>query len=288
MCQKNITKVPTVTSVTHFREKENTILRMATSSLFVIGHVIEGEKEIFTGENTVNISQGETYLLSIGNHYSKNLISPNSRFEELMITITHDDIMKANDEISSSVHNFSTMPCNQCPVCKTKRFIPIPESPSLPLFFSLVASFMEDSYSISSKPIMKLIVTSLLYILYTNPNKCLKGKILAAKETEEEIFKTTVCESVFSDETIESLAAKTGYSVSMFKSKFKSLFGAPPHIWVNRERLKYGKLLLQTTQEPIDDIGKACCFPNVSHFSRVFKKEFGISPSQYRAQHLND
>ena len=94
MCQKNIAKVPTVTSVTHFREKENTILRMATSSLFVIGHVIEGEKEIFTGENTVNISQGETYLLSIGNHYSKNLISPNSRFEELMITITHDDIMK--------------------------------------------------------------------------------------------------------------------------------------------------------------------------------------------------
>ena len=99
MCQKNIAKVPTVTSVTHFREKENTILRMATSSLFVIGHVIEGEKEIFTGENTVNISQGETYLLSIGNHYSKNLISPNSRFEELMITITHDDIMKANNEI---------------------------------------------------------------------------------------------------------------------------------------------------------------------------------------------
>ena len=89
MCRKNIAKVPTVTSVTHFREKENTILRMATSSLFVIGHVIEGEKEIFTGENTVNISQGETYLLSIGNHYSKNLISPNSRFEELMITITH-------------------------------------------------------------------------------------------------------------------------------------------------------------------------------------------------------
>lgn len=60
MCQKNIAKVPTVTSVTHFREKENTILRMATSSLFVIGHVIEGEKEIFTGENTVKAANRDS------------------------------------------------------------------------------------------------------------------------------------------------------------------------------------------------------------------------------------
>lgn len=282
MCQKNIAEVPTVTSVTHFREKENTVLRMTSSSLFVIGHVIEGEKEIFTGENVMYIHQGETYLLCIGNHYSKNLISSNSRFEELMITIKHDDILKANNQVVSSVHDQSFMPCTQCTVCKTKRFIPIPESPSLPLFFSLVISFMGDSYSIAGKPVMNLIIPSLLYILYNNPNKCVKGKILAAKETEEEIFKATIRDSIFSDETIESLALKTGYSISMFKKKFKSLFGAPPHVWVNKERLKYAKLLLQTTQDPIDDIGKICYFPNISHFSRIFKKEYGVSPTQYR------
>lgn len=47
------------------------------------------------------------------------------------------------------------------------------------------------------------------------------------------------------------------------------------------------KNLLQAAEQPVAQIAYGLGFENVSYFSRLFKQEVGISPNQFKKQHLN-
>lgn len=58
--------------------------------------------------------------------------------------------------------------------------------------------------------------------------------------------------------------------------------GATPHQLVNRARLKWASMQLQTTQKEIIEIAAECGFENLSHFYKQFRNAYGIPPRQYR------
>lgn len=51
---------------------------------------------------------------------------------------------------------------------------------------------------------------------------------------------------------------------------------------VNNVKLKKAKTLLRNGTMTVENIAAAVGFPNVEHFSRVFKKKMGMTPIQYR------
>jgi len=59
-------------------------------------------------------------------------------------------------------------------------------------------------------------------------------------------------------------------------------FHEPPGKWLLGKRLDYAAALLQGTQANITDVVLDSGFEDVSHFSRVFKERFRLSPSAYR------
>ena len=52
--------------------------------------------------------------------------------------------------------------------------------------------------------------------------------------------------------------------------------------YVNRTRIKRAIYLLNTEDMPIREIAQWCGIPNLSYFTRIFKKETNMTPSQYR------
>jgi two-component system response regulator YesN len=52
--------------------------------------------------------------------------------------------------------------------------------------------------------------------------------------------------------------------------------------FLTRQRINLAKRLMEDTNEPIGDIGKHVGYENQEHFSRIFKKITGKSPSSYR------
>ena len=46
--------------------------------------------------------------------------------------------------------------------------------------------------------------------------------------------------------------------------------------------------LLKLTQLPIKEVGIAIGYENQFHFSRAFKKIYGVSPSQWKKEHIKD
>jgi AraC-like DNA-binding protein len=79
---------------------------------------------------------------------------------------------------------------------------------------------------------------------------------------------------------------KSGYSKDHFRRCFKEETGLTPleHLTVLRiNRAK--KLLRATPYQSIGSIAAGCGFSDEFYFSRVFRKETGISPREYRKKY---
>ena len=48
----------------------------------------------------------------------------------------------------------------------------------------------------------------------------------------------------------------------------------------------HSRLLLISTSKSISEIGNECTFPNTSHFIKLFKKEYSVTPATYRHRHM--
>jgi len=82
---------------------------------------------------------------------------------------------------------------------------------------------------------------------------------------------------------IERFAYLTGRSLSAFKRDFADIFGATPHHWLMEKRLKEARFLIEKKKQKPTDIYLDLGFEDLSHFSFVFKKQFGINPSELAA-----
>ncbi len=84
--------------------------------------------------------------------------------------------------------------------------------------------------------------------------------------------------------TVEKLADVCGLNRNYFSRLFKECMGCPPQEFLIRMRLSKAAELMRTGDAPIGEISTLCGYPNQLHFSRAFKKRYGISPREWRDQ----
>ena len=80
--------------------------------------------------------------------------------------------------------------------------------------------------------------------------------------------------------TLEELARLSGRSLSTFYRDFKKLFHTSPHKWLLQSRLSKAKDLLLHSSKKSSEIYLDLGFKDLGHFSRTFKQEFGVPPSE--------
>jgi len=77
-----------------------------------------------------------------------------------------------------------------------------------------------------------------------------------------------------------------GMSKSQLYRKFKALTNLSAAKYVRTLRMQKAKELLQTTSKNITEVGYEVGMKSVSVFSKLFKEEFGYSPSDFVHQNL--
>ncbi|MCM4161630.1 AraC family transcriptional regulator [Antarcticibacterium flavum] len=82
---------------------------------------------------------------------------------------------------------------------------------------------------------------------------------------------------------VDKLADKACMSSSNFYRSFKNTLGESPIDYLNGERIKFAKKLIQKTDWKFADIAFKSGFNNTSYFNRQFKKLEKITPNQYRS-----
>ncbi|MBR6932746.1 MAG: helix-turn-helix domain-containing protein, partial [Bacteroidales bacterium] len=80
---------------------------------------------------------------------------------------------------------------------------------------------------------------------------------------------------------IDSLASKLGVSRSKFFYKIKALTGQTPGEFFTTYKLNRAAQLILEGKHKISTVAAMVGFSSPSHFSAVFKKRFGVLPSQY-------
>lgn len=84
--------------------------------------------------------------------------------------------------------------------------------------------------------------------------------------------------------TIASLSRLACMSESSFHRAFKNEMGISPVDFINAERIKLARRLLQYESMSIQEIALQAGFNSASYFTRMFKRQFGISPARFQAQ----
>ena len=82
--------------------------------------------------------------------------------------------------------------------------------------------------------------------------------------------------------SIAMLAKRFHVSIAYMSYLFKKYFGENFSDYLWKLRVERAKELLRETSQPVEEICLAVGYENVSSFRRKFKKELGITPSQYR------
>ncbi|MEJ2132478.1 MAG: helix-turn-helix domain-containing protein, partial [Gammaproteobacteria bacterium] len=82
--------------------------------------------------------------------------------------------------------------------------------------------------------------------------------------------------------SVEALARRSGYSLWHFQRLFQALVGETVGSYVRKRRLSESSHRLLRTSEKIADIALQYQFQSHEAYTRAFKKQFTLSPAQYR------
>ena len=83
---------------------------------------------------------------------------------------------------------------------------------------------------------------------------------------------------------VEEYASSIGMSISWFIRSFRKYTGNTPVQFLTALRMTNAQVLLETTSYSINEIAGIVGYNNPLYFSRLFHKQKGCSPSEYRAR----
>ena len=86
--------------------------------------------------------------------------------------------------------------------------------------------------------------------------------------------------------SVARITQSTNVSKSTLYRNFHSYFGCTINEYITKRRLEYAHSLLGTTQLGIEEIARTAGFSGATHFGKLFKKKYGVTPLKYRKQQL--
>jgi AraC family transcriptional regulator, exoenzyme S synthesis regulatory protein ExsA len=134
-----------------------------------------------------------------------------------------------------------------------------------------------------SENLLELKFKEMLFNVLSEPeNSSLLAYMIRIAE-QQKILLWDVMESNFMyNLSTTEFARIAGRSVASFKREFKEYYNTTPGRWLTKKRLEYAKYMLLTSKRGIGEIIYDSGFENVSHFSRIFKDNYGETPHHFR------
>jgi AraC-like DNA-binding protein len=148
-------------------------------------------------------------------------------------------------------------------------------------FYSMIPYFSQKIPP--SESLLELKFKELLFNIFSDPAN---ADLLAYINSIDDQYKTPLWQVMEANYTfnltIDGFARIAQRSLGTFKREFREYYHTTPGKWLTQKRLEYAKDLLDTSKKNVSEIADESGFENITHFSRIFKEKYGLSPLQYR------
>ena len=137
---------------------------------------------------------------------------------------------------------------------------------------------------LSRKGFVLLLISFLCRVYSENSDSDLTGK----NKADESFLKAIsyIHEHYFEKISVDTLAKTANLSRSTFLRKFNDVCKMSPSEYIINRRIQASEYMLLNTSDSILNIAFKCGFYDAAHFSRIFTKKNGISPSEYRKEKI--
>jgi AraC-like DNA-binding protein len=270
--------------IVKFVEHARNGVQSHTFSRYAIGYIVRGTKFIHNGDKRQTISKGDVFYLGIGTHYTEEVPDETNVFEQILFYYQPEDLHKILMYLNLT-YGLNISYNHSCPECMGANMVSMPAWQLLKGFFSNTANYLRSEGYLHDETAENIKMTELVYLLVSHEDCCLRSKIIGNIDTAKESFEQLMYNHIFEDVSIEQLSMRCNRSLTSFKKEFKRIFLMPPHQWFIRQRLMHARMLLISTSRSVSQIGTECAFPNTSHFIKLFKKEYNMTPASYRSRH---
>ena len=137
---------------------------------------------------------------------------------------------------------------------------------------------------LSRKGFVLLLISFLCRVYSENSDSDLTGK----NKADESFLKAIsyIHEHYFEKISVDTLAKTANLSRSTFLRKFNEICKMSPSEYIINRRIQASEYMLLHTSDSIMNIAFKCGFYDAAHFSRIFTKKNGISPSEYRKEKI--
>nr|WP_280518553.1 AraC family transcriptional regulator [Lederbergia wuyishanensis] len=247
----NRTKVPVSWGETNFTPEFNKFYYIQSGTGFVK-----------VGEQIYYPRSGELYLLPAGLEQSYGILTDDT-FDKFWCHF----LAKVGD-----THLFDLV--------NAPLFIKVEESTKLQKQFGQLIKHLEKN-SLSSLFYVQSIILEMIAFMLEGHDQ-VKSQPFSNPSFENIEEANQYAERQLSENiSIEDLATVAGFHPNYFIQLFKQFTGTSPIRFLNQRRMEKARNLLTTTNQTISAIADSVGM-EVSYFSRMFREQFGFTPSQYR------
>lgn len=156
---------------------------------------------------------------------------------------------------------------------------------ALPDFLYTLLNEMVEEYYTKTLGYRHMISGKLILLLTSLMRAYNQSHLGTTIPTSREILAGKLLQTIRSEcstITLEQLSARYSYSARYIQKLLFDITGQNFSDIVRKYRLDKIRILLDTTAMPIADMVEISGFNDLSYLSKVFKKEYGITPAQYR------
>lgn len=247
-------------------------------------YILSGVKQIKVADTDYRIQPGELFLIPKGEYVMSEYIIGKNGFQSLMLFFSSKMAQEILSQLDEAVSNTGSETAGS-------RKAAVKIIPHIPEVFQVFHSL--EIYSNKQTPFLSELIRirfmELVYLLLDSPyKKLILSFLLDASKDEQPDLMTIVSNYLYTPVTVAELAVLSGRSLSGFKREFAGLYQQPPHQWMNEKRLERAAFLLRTTRKSIEEVAEQSGYVSPTHFSRLFKKYFLLTPTEYRTKQADE
>jgi AraC-like DNA-binding protein len=252
-----------------------------TGTMYLQDHVLlfvlEGTYIVRFGKKEYKVRKNEMVLLqkAIVIEYEKFGESDSEYALDYMMFFLKDELLNEFLNMSNIKYSYPSVPVPVAVHSATER---------LQSYIASLKPYFKESKEIGDE-LIKLKLFELLFNIVDADEKLLY-QFLQLKRKEPSSIVKVIEENIMNPVSLNDLAYLSGRSLSTFKREFQAIYNEPTFQWIRNRRLEKAKELLMNSWLSVTDVCFATGFENVAHFSKSFKKKYGVPPSEVK-QSLN-